>query len=249
MVRAMAKKGTSRPRSGLKTIRKSDRGYLRRGGNYGRYNKVSANTIQEMKYVDQVFTLAPTLASSNTDAVGLAVIPEGTGPSQRIGRKTWIKAIHLNGEIKLPPLTALTTGTGVVDSMRSERMRVMVLVDKQWNGAGSLNPDDVLQDGTSIDSFLNMENVGRYRILLDKRVDLNRLSASAVFDTPNILSYGNEVRRTFKFNIKCNVPIEYDGVTGSVTEQRTNSLHILVVTDSSILLAEFQGTARVRYHG
>ncbi len=214
----------------LRRIRPGQRGFVRTAGFYGRYSGAGA----EMKFHDVTVDDGVVAASMNVQTA-LLVIPEGNGESDRVGRKITIKKIGWRYEVLLP-----TTATA---ADTSDVVRVMMILDKQANGALGTNTS-VLEDD-DYQSFNNLANSKRYRILMDKSYSITSQSGSGR-GTTDTLSYGDAVI-TAQWHKPCSIPIEYDNsaTTGVITSIRSNNLFVIVGSKSGV--AGFRSKVRIRY--
>lgn len=208
------------------------RGYLRTGGFYGRYRapgRLAQGT--ELKFFDGVNSTAAVGVGGTIAQDSLNEIAQGVGESQRVGRKCTLKKLNMRGECTLPAATNATN--------TSDRLRLVVYHDKQTNGAAAA-VTDILESATQ-DSFLNLANKGRFRILAEKNFTMSAAGATA---SGAAYTYG-EVVKSYKLNINLNTPIEFDGATGAITEMRTNNIGVLLISDSGLCSCVFRW--RVRY--
>ncbi len=211
-------------------VRGRQRGFVRTGGYYGRYTGSSP----EMKFHDVTVDDGVVAASMNVQTA-LLVIPEGNGESDRVGRKVTIKRIGWRYEVLLPT-TAVAADT-------SDVVRVMMILDKQANGA--LPTNTIVLEDDDYQSFNNLANSKRFRILMDKSYSINCGSGSGR-GTTDTLSYGDQVI-TAQWHKKCSIPIEYDNsaTTGVITSIRSNNIFVIVGSKSGV--AGFRSKVRVRY--
>ncbi len=186
--------------------------------------------MEELKFFDTTIGggIAATMAIFN-----LTKVPQGNGESERIGRKFIIEKISINYHISLPAKT--------VASSTSDTMRVMLILDKQTNGAKFVATD--LIDTDSIFSFNNLSNSNRFRILYKKNVDL-AAGGAADNDVNFVFS---EASKYLMFTILVEIPIEYDNSfdTGAITTIKSNNVYW--VTQSRSGQGIGLGTARIRY--
>lgn len=188
-----------------------------------------AGTSSEKKYYDGTRALA-VLAAVGTivDNTLVAGITQGGGDSQRIGRKIELTSLHIQGSYNLPatanPLNAI------------QRIRFVVYIDKQSNGAAALNTD--IMKNTDIDTYRNLSNTGRFIILYDHKLVLTASIDIAAATT-------NPVIREFKVNKTLNIPIEYKANAGAIADLTSNNLGILAY--SSTGLGQIQYRWRIRY--
>ncbi len=191
-------------------------GVTRIGGYYGRYSGRGGELKFHDVTVDKV-----AVAASGEFATSLNLIAQGITESTRIGRKCTIKSIHWNYQMVLPARDALSTpGNG-------DTLRAIVYLDKQCNGTAA-TATSILETATW-QSFRNLANSGRYEILYDKQTNLNYLTLGS--DGAAVIS-SCIVVRSYKFNKKCNIPIEFDNTTGALTEIRSNNIGLLVISST-----------------
>lgn len=202
------------------------KGYDRTGGYYGRYK-----SGLELKFRD-FNTDMPTMASAGTIRESFCTIAQGTGESNRIGRKCVIKSINWRFKIELP----ITTGTS---AQPSDVVRIILYLDKQTNGAAA-TVTDILENAL-YQSFNNLANKSRFRTLMDRTYDMN-YTAAAGDGAANDWAATKVSDTFFK---KCNIPLEFDGTTGLITELRSNNIGILAISDNSICILE--GQFRIRF--
>lgn len=203
---------------------------LRTGGFAGRYSYGLKGTSPEMKYED-IYT-APAVTSS-TGAIGgtlVGIIQQGTGESQRVGRKIVLRKVLCRGAVNLD-------GTGLNDA--SDVVRIMLVKDKQTNGAVAA-VTDILEDDQVL-SFNKLENKGRFTILKEVIVEVN--STAAAYDGTNVVH--NIGTKYFSFFHECNIPIEYSGNGGTVADLTTNNVFLVAISISGA--AYLTTNVRVRY--
>lgn len=213
----MAKKYRSRKRkrgvSKKLVIPKRSRGYLRTSGLYGRGN--------ELKFHDHVQTTT-TLLEAGIVHTSLNLIPQGTAANQRIGRAVVVRKIDIRGEFNLVRGSA-ELNTGI-------RVRMIVFLDQQCNGTNAVTSDLLAAStGQLIDDPANLTNVHRFVWLSDKTYTLNS-PTMIVNAAPNVT-----VRsvHSLEFHKTCEVPLEFSGVTGVITEIRSNNLAVFTIVNTS----------------
>lgn len=200
-------------------IQPAQRGYLRVGGYYGRYANGG-----ELKFLDTQVDDAVVASGSTIAADTINIIAQGVLENQRVGRKCTIKAINWRWTLRI-----LNTGT---IGNTSDIVRIILYLDKQTNGAPA-TAILILEAGAgSVDfqSYNNLENKGRFRILYDKTVTMQCMSGSGR-GTTDTLAFG-EGQKHGSFYKKCNIPIEYDNSasTGVLTTIRSNNLGVLLLS-------------------
>ncbi len=185
------------------------------GGYYGRFAGANA----ELKFHDQTIDDA-LIAAGGVLTTSINLIAQGTGESERIGRKCTIRSIFWRGVIKLPE-TELQGDPG-----EGERFRLILYQDKQTNGAAATALG--ILEAVSVDDFRNLANTGRFNLLWDHRFTINRNTVSH-FAVNSFSASG--VQRNFSFAKKCSIPLEFDNTVGALTELRSNNLGLLVVSE------------------
>lgn len=209
----------------------AQRGYLRTGGYYGRFQRRIKAFGGELKFFD---TIRATAAVANTGVVdaNLNIIPQGVLENNRLGRQCKIKRINIRGSIVLPGGTTAATS--------SDQIRVLLVQDKQANGAVFTVLNVLETNGTN--SHFNLENEHRFKILYDKNYTLS----SAGGTNSGAILYG-QVTKDLRINMACNIPIDFDNSagTGAITTQRTNSLAFLMITDNGVATVSY--VSRLRF--
>lgn len=201
------------------------RGYLRTGGNYGRFSGSTA----EMKFLD-------TTVSFNFDNTGevpatgssMNLVPQNDTDSGRTGRKFSIKSVFIRA------IMSQTAGTESGNSLR-----FCIVQDTQCNGAAPVWTD--VFSTTSSLSHRNLSNVQRFKILKDEWCEIN---ASAGVAT----AFGQKIK-AFKWGKKVNIPIEYSSgnTDGAITGLRTNNIFLLAAAAVGDDTTSFTGVFRIRY--
>ncbi len=203
-------------------------GRYRKAGNYGRYTPPNA----EMKFLDQIIDVADVSASGVIASSSICVIPNGTGESERIGRKLTIKKIQAKISLVLPSFSAFTSTTDLI--------RVILYHDKQCNGTALTNLSTLLANQTDLFSFRKLENSTRFNFIWDKTYALNSMISG---DGTTTRTGG--IQRFFHIFKECNIQIEYDNVNGTITEQKTNTIGLALITEAGLI--DFESHWRIRY--
>ncbi len=206
-------------------------GYDRTGGYYRRYTGPNA----EMKFKDFQLDDA-VIASGGTVTATIHTIAEGNGEQERVGRKVTIKKVGWRYKIELPESDAQATPA------EGDTVRAIMFLDKQCNGA-TATVTDILETA-NWQSFNNLANKSRFRILMDRTHDLNYSGIAS--DGAGVVSQANVVEN-YSFYKTCNIPIEYDNsaTTGVITSIRSNNIGVLMISKSG--LASMISKIRTRY--
>ncbi len=188
----------------------------------GRFTKLLPG---ELKFHDVDVSDAVIAATGSIDVPSLVVVAQGTTESTRIGRKLTVLNIGWRYTLILP-----TTATA---ASTSDTARIIIYQDKQTNGATATVAG--ILETAHYQSFNNLANKSRFRILFDKSWHLNAHSGSGrgVTDT---LSYGED-RIDGQWFKTCNIPIEYDNseTDGSIGSQRTNNIGVLTISGAGLV--------------
>ena len=170
----------------------------------------------ELKFLDTTVDDA-IIAAGGVVTPTINVMVQGIAESERIGRKCTIRSIMWRGSLTLPE--AETQGAPGA----AERFRLILYQDKQANGATAAGTD--ILEAVTVDDYRNLVNVGRFNLLCDQHIVLNYLTTSHFA----VNSFSNaEVHTNFSFFKKCNIPLEFSGVNGTIDEIRSNNLGLLI---------------------
>jgi hypothetical protein len=233
------------------SYRRGGKGYSRNVGYYGRYKSAMGmipTGVQwggELKFADLSHGATMVTGAFDLFHTGAAfTIAAGTGESNRIGRKILIKNISLQMQVNSSE-GALATFTNQEDA----RYRIMVVLDKQVNGSPITSEADVLDITTITDptvAYHNLANKNRFVTLMDKKFNW----VPQMFDNAGAPYYASK-SRTFNFYKKFdNLPIEYSGTTGAITEIASNSIFVLVCevsTSAARMTPAINYDGRVRF--
>lgn len=174
----------------------------------------TARGADELKTIDSTVT-------SNVPAAGnistLNAVATGTDFTNRTGRKTTMKSLLLR--LTLNPLPATSAPSG-------DAVRIVVLYDTQTNGAIPV-VGDVLSGGTW-DSPINLTNRDRFKILMDKQVNM----AASTY-TAGALTAGSPETKFLKKYRQFSLETIFNGTAGSVTQIQTGGLFILYISEAN----------------
>ncbi len=211
------------------------RGFLRTGGFYGRYANGGERKFWDVDVDDAVITAGANVLGTTAPAATagtLVAIPQGVTESTRVGRKCVISNIGWRFQIGL---NNINQGVGSTDTVR-----VILYLDKQANGAIITNTD--LLESADYQSFNNLSNSGRFRVLMDRTYTVKHHAGG--WDGTGVDYAADSVSDTF-FK-RCSIPLEFSGTTGALTELRSNNLAILLCGQGGV--AFFNSKMRFRFH-
>jgi len=188
----------------------------------GNYTRSQA----EKKFVD---IAAANYAADTTGAVTpLNLANEGSGVSQRIGRKITIKSVQVRGYISHE-----STTNGVVLT------RVMLVWDKQVNGVAA-TISEILSASTS-ESFMNLDNRERFVVLKDKHVTLGVRDQTAGLIDKSVSQPINIYKQ-----LPAGSETIFDGTGSGIADVNTGALY-LVTIGSAGTGSVLHCATRVRY--
>lgn len=205
-------------------------GYMRRAGFYGRFGPGIMNA--EKKFFEDTQDVTAITSAGQIAFISLNRIPQGTTESTRVGGKCRIKSIHLRAQSIYAPPTAAAPNTAV---------RILLYLDKQCNGA-TATVAQIIETADEM-AFNNLENSNRFNILMDKFYTHNTLS-STITAADVVVHYSTN--KCFKYNHKCDIPLDFSSTTGAITEIKSNNVGILAIIGSASGLS-LVITSRIRF--
>ncbi len=221
-----------RTRKRARLILPAQRGYLRTGGFYGRAG--AGCPARELKFHDLDVNDIAVAAGANIVAPSCNLIAQNVTETGRDGRKCTVKNIGWKFQLKLNIFAGTTLDYG-------DTIRVILYLDKQCNGATAVNTD--ILETADFQSFNNLANKSRFKTLMDRTYDINMMAAAgdgAVNDSAPVVINDS-------FYKKCNIPLEFDGATGAITELRSNNIGVMICGEIGV--AGFQSKMRLRFCG
>ncbi len=93
-------------------------------------------------------------------------------------------------------------------------------------------------------SFNNLANKGRFRVLMDRTYSLNYTSMAS--DGAAVVSQAATTMHDSFFK-KCNIPIEFDSTAGAITEIKSNNIGVLMIGQDSGDASTFFSKMRLRF--
>lgn len=146
-------------------------------------------------------------------------LAQGTGVSNRIGNRIFLKTITIRCEFVVTP----ATGWAPAANVPWRQFRVVALLFKNPNNGGTLTPAEILQDTTNVlrrnlSPFSRERNGKIFKVLMDKRFTLNML-----YTTGTALPTGSGVSsRVFTWTFKINRTVVFDANSGSAQDVVSN---------------------------
>ncbi len=234
MVGAYKHRGALRTR----TSRAYDRKNRRTGGYAGIERKFFDTCGTDVAFQSTWTQLAPTTPAAINC---ISAMVQGDGESEHLGRTYVMHALYMKFNVIIPTQEMLTT------PMPDVLYRFLVVLDTQTNGA-AVTGTDVMQTSacSDINSFRNLQNSTRFRVLYDtgvrNMIPHNQMSDGAI----NSFSYPTSVHH-YNFNhvFKNPIKVRTKGTTASVASITDYSISIIGISQNTILDMTFN--SRLRY--
>lgn len=191
---------------------------------------------QELKFYDDVCTDGAIATAGTVQCATILEIPAGTGPSQRLGRRIFLRSLDVKFNILLN-----NDSPGGRDEVR-----IIIFHDKQCNGAAAV-PGDILDLAGATHKWLafrNLEHTKRFNILCDKRISM--VAQAGAYDGAN-QRWGGATKHFSKHINLHGMPIDYEDVTGAITELTSNNIGVMTISSSNE--CDLNAQFRFRYSG
>lgn len=173
----------------------------------------------ELKFHDLDIDVAATTTAGAIVEDSCLTIVQGIAETARIGRKITVRRISWRYRVALKNVNQ-STSAGVA-------IRLMLYLDKQCNGATAAVLG--LLETANYQSFKNLTNTGRFRVLHDKTIVVNHKGGS--YDgTGTDWAGGEEIG---EYHLDCNIPVEYTSTAGVIAELTSNNLGVMVIADTA----------------
>lgn len=181
-----------------------------------RYLKGLVNS--EMNHVDSTITLGA--AQSNTTHI--TAIAQGDTAATRTGNSILLRNIYLRGIAEINAAVTATT-----------RITFALVKDKQQHSDTSPTVADVFTSNTNPESMLNLNNVGRFKVIWRKTINL-----SIVAGGRNCI----EINKYWKLYDH----VRYNGT--ATTDIQKNGYYLMILTSEPANYPIVSLTSRVGYH-
>ena len=162
--------------------------------------------------------------NNDTYTQSIVNIPQGYIDGERVGTQVIVKEIDIRATMGYDSTYNQDYG--------SQLFRVIVWQDKQCNGAAPTAPDIMRQVPSAptqpdVSSAFNIHNENRFCILADKTYTFNcKASLVQTAFGPNPALAGVSKNMHIKI-CDLDIPINYSGTTGALSEIRSNNIGIL----------------------
>jgi len=177
--------------------------------------------------------------------LALCVPTVGAGLNQRVGRKIFVRKIKVHGQIQCSPQAAQAAADTAC------KIRLALVQDQQTNAAqmtGAQLYNDAGVSSTTINTFQNPNNFGRFRVLKDKMVVISNLNLTGSPTANDVIQASWKGQFKFTVNFKKPVEVHFNATNGgTVADIVDNSFHILAGTDNSTYAPSLAYYCRVCY--
>jgi len=169
----------------------------------------------------------------------------GAALNQRVGRRISVMKVKVRGQVAIAQQAAQAAADSAC------QVRIILVQDMQTNAA-QLTAAGLFNDAgtaaTTLNSFQNPNNFGRFRVLKDKIFTLSNLNLAGSPTAADVVQAS--ARRNFKFNVNFKKPVEvhFNATNGgTVADIVDNSFHILAAVDSTAYAPTLAYYSRVCY--
>ncbi len=164
----------------------------------------------------------------------------------RIGREVKVLKIKVRGSLQVPAQNLQATADA------STLVRILLVQDSQTNAAAMTAAallNDAGQATTTILSYQNPNNFGRFRVLKDKTTNMSDLNlANDTQATGGIIQAGKNIPFKFNVNFKKPVSVRFNATNGgTVADIIDNSFHIIMGVNQAAYATQGAYYCRITY--
>lgn len=184
-------------------------------------------------------------AAAVVNPLGLCAPTVGAALNQRIGRQIKVLKIKINGFLFIGAQAAQAAADPAC------KVRLMLVQDMQTNAAqmtGAQLMNDAGVPFTTLESFQNPNNFGRFRVLKDKRFTLSNLNITGSPTAADVIQ--TSMIKSWKMNVRFRVPVpvHFNATNGGTTADIVdNSFHVVCATDNGAYVPQIGYYSRVAY--
>jgi len=175
----------------------------------------------------------------------LCVPTVGAALNQRIGRKIKVLKIKVHGTLTIPVQAAQAAADNAA------KIRVVLVQDCQTNAAqmtGAQLFNDANSAVSTLNSFQNPNNFGRFRVLKDKMFKMDNFNMAGSPTAADVIQAGGKLGFKFNVNFKTPVIVNFNATNGgTVADIIDHSFHILAACDSAAYIPNIAYYSRVAY--
>lgn len=196
----------------------------------------------DLEYPQTVLTTGPAMADPAAPLSCLNAIAVGDGASDRDGRVSWVKSLHIRALLEVPRKEGHTIPPGDV------QIRLAVVWDMQTNQAACVGADIFdAASGGQVAKFRELDHSSRFRMLYDKtflmRMGATNEGAVNLFATGGRRKYV-EINHTFKEPIK----VIHSSDAAEIAGITDNSFHVVAWYHGGTIVPKLQYHSRVRFY-
>lgn len=219
--------GTKKARTQNRYYARPTRGFTRTGGFYGRFRPLWRRRrgygmgLRNLDYPERKFfdvaTNGNIVSTGTIHASSLNLVSLGNAQNNMLGRKINIKRISITGIV----ITPTDTDTALNTLVSFDQLRFYLIMDLQANGAAATIAN--IFTTTGINTFMNLENSNRFKILKEWLFVFNGDPGH----DGTMTYFSGSKNRFFKYSKKCDIRIDYGAQAGgsrAITEVRSNNL-------------------------
>jgi len=196
------------------------------------YYHKSLPSPPELKFFDTTLDFTIPITSTVPTGGQLALIPQGSTQSKRIGRKCTVRSIQLNMN--------LFSSWGV-NANPNSISAIHLVQDMQCNGAAAA-VSAVFDSSDVTVALRNMANNQRFRILKKWKNFWYSMAGQGA-------NYC-DIAYNIEWYDKVNITLEFSGATGAITELKSNNLFLIVgMMEAGTLdnVVNVSGKVRIRF--
>lgn len=225
----------------------------RRRFNGSGYMRTQSTLLIEKKFFDKAYgagAVGQDLqgADQGRRLITTVSLAQGTGESQRIGRKIGIESFHIYGQFIQQPVVNEVLGTP-----SNNIVRCILVVDTQNNGATNIELANLLDNSAGpvddIDSFRKLDTGSRFTVLKDEFITLpsQDIIQGVLADGTDYSCAERITHMEFHKRFKQPLMIEYNGTNGTANEITSNNLFFCMISGRGPSRLFFSGLSRIRY--
>lgn len=184
---------------------------------------------KEIKFFDTALSFSVDNTGEVPATGQIALIPQGSTQSTRVGRKCVIRSIQLKLHLLYNPGASALAATSTY---------LYLVLDKQANGAAAASTDVLTSNDFAV-SLINMDNSERFLILKKWCLQFDAKAGATT-------AY-NAQTQDIDYYRKCSIPMEFNSTAGAITEIRSNNIFLLAGSNAQDDLVTVTGTARLRF--
>lgn len=183
----------------------------------------------EKKFKDKAFT--DTDVSDGGQVFGpLCAASQGSGDSERVGRKQFIHGLFIQGFVKLGP--------SQISADAQNWVKIMLVQDNQTNGAAMTIAQFLA--APDINAYRNLENSQRFKVLLTRWVQIRpTASITAGVDGASSLYADTTERFSMAYNFKDPVTLTFNDTGAVIGDMNTTSFHLVTIAEHNPTTGSF----------